>query len=308
MGMKYDVIIPLAKKDLNFVKRVVEYIRRNFDDAQTIYLITNSSFFTNLRKLEKKYSCILIDENKMIDGLTFNSIKKIVLRNNQRAGITGHYFQQFLKMGFSLTPYCKDYYLSWDSDCIPLSHIDFFKEDKPLFSIKTEYRQRYFDVMKQVWNIDKQINGSFIAEHMMFKGAIMRELIAKANMNDKSISWFETIINCTDKTKVDENIMSEFEFYGNYCMVNYPDLYGFHELKSFRHAGIIRGRHISKRLLSKLSYDLDMATFEIYDSPFSVAKIKYLFRNVYEVLAGYKLVEWPGVILKIIKGNYKHQD
>ena len=299
-SIKYDVIIPLAKKDVNFVHWVVTYIRNNFEDAQSIYIITNKSLFTKLKRLVDKETCILIDENEMLKGLSFSSIRKIVLANNQRAGITGHYFQQFLKMGFSLTPYCKEYYLTWDSDTIPLSKISFFQNGHPLFSLKKEFRERYFEVLMQVLGIEKQIEGSFIAEHMIFKSSIMKEMLAKIEERAEGMTWYEAMVNCTDKTRIDENIISEFEIYGNYCLANYPNLYDFHELRALRHAGIIRGRLINKRILRMLAYDIDLATFEKYDSPYSLLHFKSQLKRLNDVFRNNKVSEWPVIISKIL--------
>ena len=301
--IKYDVIIPLAKKDVNFVHWVVEYVRKNFVDAQVIYIITNAKLFPKLKKLEKKGECVLIDENKMIEGLSYATVCDAVVSKNQRPGITGHYFEQFLKMGFSLTSYCKDYYLSWDSDTLPLNNIDFFRDGHPLFAKKKERRERYFEVMRQVLGIDRQIDESFIAEHMMFKASIMREMIDVMVSLTKDGNWWKAIVECTDETKTDENIMSEFEMYGSYCMVNYPGMYQFHDLKGLRHAGVIRGRHINKRLLRMLAYDIDIATFEKYDSPYSLLHFQGRIRRIRNVFSNAKCSEWPGLIKKIVHGE-----
>ena len=298
--IKYDVIIPLAKKDVKFVHWVVEYIRKNFLEAQTIYIITNAVLFSKLRGLTKDGSCVLIDENKMIEGLSFSSIRNILISKNQRSETTGWNFQQFLKMGFALTSYCKDYYLSWDSDTIPLTHIEFFKNGHPFFAKKKEYHERYFEVMKQVLNIDRQIDGSFIAEHMMFKASIMRELIDKIQSKSIGKAWYEILLDCTDVSKRAENIFSEFELYWYYCVSNFPNLYEFHDLKAFRHAGIIRGRHINNRLLRMLAYDIEMATFELYDSPFSMSHYTGQIRRIKEVFWGEKMTQWPSLIKKLI--------
>lgn len=304
-NLKYDVIIPLAKKDVNFVHWVVEYVRLNFVDAQSIYIITNASLFPKLKKMEQRGECVLIDENKMLEGLSYSSVCDAVVAKNQRAGITGHYFEQFLKMGFSLTPYCKDFYLSWDSDTIPLNNIDFFRNEHPLFAKKKEYRKRYFEVMEKVLGIGRQMDASFIAEHMMFKASIMREIITEMDKRaDKGRNWWQSMVDCTDETREDENIISEFEMYGSYCMVNYPGMYEFHDIKTLRHAGYIRGRHINKRLIRMLAYDLDIATFEIYDSPFGFTRYIIFLKKVIGVLSKHKIAEWPSAIFKLLKGEY----
>lgn len=301
--IQYDVIIPIAKKDVDFVHWVIEYIRMNFIDAQSIYIITNYNLFNKLKSVVDRFGCFLIDENKMLDGLSYSTVRDSVVAKNQRPNITGHYFQQFLKMGFALTPFCKEYYLTWDSDTIPLANIAFFNQGHPLFAKKKEYRERYFEVMEKVLGIGRQMDASFIAEHMMFKSSIMREIIDEMSKRASDGNWWKSMVNCTDPSKVDENIISEFEMYGSYCLAKYPDLYGFHDLKAFRHAGMIRGRNINKRILGKLAYDIDLASFEIYDSPFSMERYKVQIRRIRNILSNTNIKDWPKVFGKIIRGE-----
>lgn len=54
----------------------------------------------------------LLDENKLVDGLDFASVRKGV-KEHLGLNLTGWYFQQFLKMAFALTEYAKDEYLVW---------------------------------------------------------------------------------------------------------------------------------------------------------------------------------------------------
>ena len=148
---------------------------------------------------------------------------------------TGWYFQQFLKLGFALSEYAKEYYLTWDADTIPLRHIDMFDaEGKPYFAMKTEYHKPYFDTMKRLLGINKIVPFSFIAEHMMFKVSLVKELISIIdNTQIEDSTWFEKVINATDfeAAKCSE-MFSEFETYGTYCMNCYPDAYSYHKLNT----------------------------------------------------------------------------
>lgn len=46
--MKYDVVIPVAGKDIGFISKVVKYIRQCFNDADVVYIITSVDILTNL--------------------------------------------------------------------------------------------------------------------------------------------------------------------------------------------------------------------------------------------------------------------
>lgn len=263
----YDIIIPTASKDASFIRLVFEYIRKNLKEADIIYVITNRSCFNKIQKYDlKHYNVILLDENELIQSLSFERIQKILLSQDVHIRV-GWYFQQFLKMAFALTKYAKDYYLTWDSDTLPLNHISFFDDkERPLFTMKAEFNQPYFDTLQKLLGFGKLAPFSFIAEHMIFNSNIMKELINRIETNNsKGSDWVEKILfACAD---LQEPCFSEFETYGTYVWKLHPNMYGVQKLNTFRSAGIIKGRHIDSYCLERMALDLDTASFELFDKP-----------------------------------------
>lgn len=270
MGMKYDVIIPVAFKDISFMPIVVNYVRKNLNGSNRIIAITDKSNFETLQRTVKDLAFFCLDENSMIDGLSFKNVRSLLNSvDENRPSQTGWYFQQLLKLAFAHTEYAGEYYLSWDADTLPLNKIDFFDKDKLLFTKKIEYHKPYFDTMKRLIGLERQVDYSFIAEHMLFKSEIVKELTAAIEQsNVDGNTWFEKIINACDFSEGKANLFSEFETYGNYCAKYYPSLYGTRILNTFRAAGLIRGRHINDHIIERLSLDLHIASFEMQDVPF----------------------------------------
>ena len=169
-------------------------------------------------------------------------------------------------MEFARSRYAKDYYLIWDSDTIPLNPVSFLTPEKMVFTPKTEYHEPYFRTMQALIGYGKGTDYSFIAEHMLVSVPIMKELIRKIESSAiPGGSWFEKVINATP---VDEpNGFSEFETYGTYCHANYPDCFILKELRTFREAGSIYSRSISKRKLRKLSRKYDTISLESWSTP-----------------------------------------
>lgn len=261
---KYDVIIPVAEKDISFLPITIRHIKKNLVGANKIFVITNQKFIKKLQKLLGN-DVILIDENTMYLNLNFGLVDRI-LRKQNVCHRTGWYFQQFLKMAFALTEYSDKYYLSWDADTIPLCKIEFFQEGKPLFTQKKEYHEPYFKTLEKLLGLKKAVDFSFIAEHMLFDKEIMQKLISDIEKSCvQGVDWIEKILNACDS--LSKPCFSEFETYGTYCMNYYNDKYGFRTLKTFRYAGLIRGRHVNDDLINKLAFDLDTASFEIFDCP-----------------------------------------
>lgn len=266
-----DIIICLASKDFKIVKKVVRNCRMYLQQPEEhLYLITNIQnkvFFSE--SWLKANNTSIIDEDTMIEGMTFGSVKKMLQAHFKEGTCVypGWYLQQFLKMGFALTPYAKEEYLIWDSDTIPLHKLDFKKNGKFQLTVKTENHQPYFCTTEKLLGYGKLYDRSFIAEHMPISTSVMRELIEK--MQASSVEgkyWFEKIINATSGT--DEQAFSEFETYGNYCVKYHPDLFETRPLITMRTAGLLFGRGVTKsqlNLLHRMEYDT--ASFELRHIP-----------------------------------------
>lgn len=267
---KYSIIIPVVYKDYSFLNKSLTYILKFFNPVR-VYIITDSLMAKYIPKRVRSCDlCKVIDENHIVEGLSFAKIDSIIKDLGRHHTKSGWYYQQFLKMGFALSPYCEtDYYLSWDSDTIPLKEIVFFDNDgHPFFTMKSEFHKPYFNTMQRVLSIGKSNPNSYIAEHMMFNRTIMEEMIAKIEKsNVYGEAWFEKILYSLEPENVSTFSFSEFETYGTYCHLFHPDLYVERHLNGLRKGGLIQGRFVSERILKDLAEDFDIASFEIYDCP-----------------------------------------
>ena len=181
-------------------------------------------------------------------------------------GITGWYYQQFLKMQYSQL--CKDkYYMSWDGDTIPCKEVSMFKEDgTPYLDTKHEYNELYFTTMgRLIPGLKKFIEASFISEHMIFECNIMKNLISKieSNENIPGDRFFEKIINSIPLESIQGNGFSEFETYGSFVCLTTPYSYRLREWHSFRLAGeFFDPETISDSDYEWLAHDFDAISFE----------------------------------------------
>lgn len=270
--MKYDVIIPVAFNDYEFFKKTYSYLIDNLG-ANRIFILTDGRLSRFLPKVVKKNSkFVVLDENRIIEGLTYKRVHQMIISLGREHTRTGWYYQQFLKMAFALSEYCdNDYYMSWDADTVPVKKIAFFNDNgQPYFTMKYEYQKQYFDVMEKLMGFGKTNSMSYIAEHMMFNKNIMRELIQKIDKNNgiPGNNWYEKILNALPPEIVSVNAFSEFETYGTYCGLNYPNLYVERIMNGFRLGSLIQGRFVSNRILNDFSlYDFSVVSFEIYNRP-----------------------------------------
>ena len=156
-------------------------------------------------------------------------------------GVTGWYYQQFIKMQYSRM--CSDeYYMVWDGDTIPCKDISMFQVEsgKPYLDLKHEYHKEYFETMGRILpGFSKVIERSFISEHMLFRTDIMQNLLADIEKNDSisGTTFWEKIINSIPEDKIQSSAFSEFETYGTYVALKYPTVYKLREWHSFRQGG-----------------------------------------------------------------------
>ena len=112
----------------------------------------------------------------------------------------------------------------------------------------------------------KEISSSFIAEHMMVKVEYMKDLVATIESNEELLGYhyWEKIVSA-----IDSNVLlgfSEFETYGTFISQKYPESFLFRTLQTYRRAGEIYGRYISKKELNNIN-GLDTISLEPADSP-----------------------------------------
>lgn len=299
---RFDVIIPVAKKDISFVPRVVDYVTRCLSGVSMIFILTSKRNIPKLVKALRGFlNCTILDEDELAPSLSYGRVGALLLKIAGNRDRTGWYLQQFLKYGFAQSKYANKYYLSWDADTLPLAPISFFEDNHILYNPKSEYNPNYFKTIEKIFGFGKVNNKSFISENMMFSVEMVKHLIADVNAAEiKGNDWIEKILYACDFADP-LPAFSEFETYGSYCCVKNQGLYKERHLNTFREAGMISGRFISERRLRLMSFDIDMASFEEFHQPLFPYNIAYLFRkNVDRVC---KIVKLPisEVIAKIMR-------
>lgn len=218
--------------------------------------------------------CVFLDEDRIVQNLSFGSVKRHIEKLGGDTKNTGWYLQQFIKLGISLV--CEEeFYLVWDSDTIPLNHIDFFDTDgRPFFNLKREYFHSYFQTIERLFGIKKSTKESFISEHMIFKADIVREMISKIEANEKidGRNFYQKILAASDLLhrdfiKTDQRFFSEFETFGTYCDAFHPKVYAKRRLRTLRHGTDFLGFDPTDEVLEWAAHDFDTISFESWGTP-----------------------------------------
>lgn len=284
--MTYDIVLCMHPSHKNIAVKTIKSLQY-FLDGQKFFVITSQDAFTALKeKIDRNVPLHFVDENTLIEDFDLSEVKKAMLEEMGRNDRANWYFQQYLKMAAALLPEIGDHYLIWDSDTLLLRRIEFFDESgKILFNPMKGGSQSYFDLIKDALAIERQVEYSFINEHLMIKKALMVDLIhtleerAPGNM-----SWVRYLIHSMGRQKFSYLGFSEFETYGNFAAYHHKDMYKPRVLKTARAGAEFFGMNPDKYdyfRLMRNGYSLISFEFRHRTSTFKVIKEKMKSRVYY---------------------------
>lgn len=168
----------------------------------------------------------------------------------------------------------KKFYLIWDADCIPLRDMEFFNDDKIIFSTSSYIHEPYFRTMWQLnLGFNENLldsNKSFVSEHMMIDSSVMCALLDTIEARFKKPFW-EAILNAIYPRDLAFSGFSEFETYGHFYI----------NLKNFmltqrahnRFAKRIMSGILDDEMLLWAGRDYEIICFELWIKSSKIAKL-----------------------------------
>ena len=309
----YDTLIVVAAGDFPRLQNLYHRLTELTESRKLIF-VGSKGVADLLEKSEMKGKAEWIDEDSILPFDAVHALMKerlatLLAGGELPRGVTGWYYQQFLKMKYALQ--CADeFYMVWDGDTVPCRKIGMFSEEnRPFLDYKTEYKAEYFEIMgRLVPGLRKLISKSFISEHMLINCGIMKELLGKIEANDAipGKEFWEKILNCIKTEEIQEAVFSEFETYGSYVALCHPDAYRLREWHSFRLGGeFFNTKTISKRDFAWLGRDFDAISFEkghtvredhkdLFDNPYYQEKLgpRQMLEAVQDLFNGGMVEVW----------------
>ncbi len=265
-GTVYDAVLCVGPHHREISLIAIRSLLR-FTTARRVLVMTSRDHFPFVQgSLEAHLPVHLLDEDEVIEGITLPAIQKYLTTRSKPPARAGWYFQQFLKMSISRRPDLADHYLIWDSDTVALRALRFFDSDgRTLVNPKTEHLQPYFQLIRALLGIERQVNFSFISEHLMVNRTYMLELIGELSGDSpEGRLWPWRILDAIDDQHLAGSGFSEYETYGNFIAARHPDSFRCRPLQSTRnatvHFGAVPDRYAIHYLMSA---GHAFATFEI---------------------------------------------
>lgn len=243
---QYDAIIVVTAKDYERVQNQYHRLVANMPSRRILF-VGNEEVAVLVEQSDLGEKVGFLNENAI---LSFDAVHAVMTQAMEGLlqgrelprGITGWYYQQFLKMQYACM--CEDaYYLAWDGDTIPCRRFSMFHEalGVPYLDVKGEYHKEYFITLaKLLPGMRKCIEKSFISEHMLINCELMRQLLRdiEANVDIPGTAFWEKIIHAIDVDNLQANSFSEFETYGTYVALRHPNAYRLRNWHSFRYGGV----------------------------------------------------------------------
>ncbi len=257
-----DVVTSCLRRDLHILGLACKNISR-FIPVKELHVITarrNFDCFAQVLGPE----AVLLDEDRMIDGMTLQSLKTIPLARFSQG--PGWYFQQLLKYQFTFHKPEDDYFLIWDADTIPLRKLEFFDgQGRMLLTKAEEYHPPYFQTYEKLLGQPARREFSFIAQHMVVQKSILREMLGDIERHCPGTgNWAWKIMR--NLGGEGSNRFSEYETYGHYIKGKYPHLVSFRELPWSRRGASRFGRNPPEDVLGRLGETYSYVSFEDSES------------------------------------------
>ncbi len=246
-----------------------------FISIKRLYVITKTGNFAALKNnFGDKIQ--LLDEDKICNGLTFEKVSKYLKNRIGTVNRTGWYFQQFIKLGIHDNAEITSEYLVWDADAVLLKPINFYSSSKQVFVTKSEeHHQPYFETIEKILGIKKQVQYSFISEHMVFKKDYVKSML-ETIVNNKKLVWWKIILNSISTESVRKSGFSEYETYGNYVTCCHPGYFIERDLLKLRNGKQLFGDAPYPFVLSILSFFFTYISFENFHTKAKFSVIRFL--------------------------------
>lgn len=132
----------------------------------------------------------------------------------------GWYLQQFIKLELLDQLNENTIAVLWDGDTVPLEPINFVADDGKLqYFVGTENHHPYFETIRKLLNIDRQVSHSFISQSFPIKVQWFQEFKRMIENRSGKI-WYEVIIDAINFSH--NNAFSEYETLGSFIAKYHP--------------------------------------------------------------------------------------
>lgn len=220
-----DVLIPFHWKDSDTLRSALPFIRKNILNVRVIYIVGEQD--------------PEIPDTVFVSESVFPYKALIPLYYPRYLYRTGWIFQQLIKMmAWKFIEGLSPIYLVWDSDTVPYRPLKFVQDGVFLFGKSHDIHDPYFEHIHRVYpdltnTMAKDTCGlptfSAISHHQILSRSHIEDLIQRVEAVHDNMPFELVFLSSLDPNE--KAPCSEYELYGNFMRVFYPDIVRFRDLK-----------------------------------------------------------------------------
>lgn len=231
---RYDIVIPIYWDAVDIIGWSISYLQKNLNPARIVFI--GPSKIANM--IPKGQNIFFIDGNTIARGMTKESIADII--REIAPGTTayrraGWYLQQMIKLGYAQISQ-EELYLVWDADAVPMQKLEFYDEGTKkgiFFSGGRHHHLTYYKSISRLLeqNILPSNENTYVGHYMLMMKHIVKDMLQQIERNETLHGniWWEKIMYSIEADDIGKSGFSEFETYGEFVNLYYPNSYWMRE-------------------------------------------------------------------------------
>jgi len=209
-----DIVIPCHEKDAWILPRAISGARRNvLHRIGSVVVVAPES-----RKIQSV--CRRLDCEFVLEDVAAPLPRRDVNCNVNGRDCSGWIYQQLIKLSADRVSKA-DYILVLDADTVLIRPHVFRKCEQTILFVTPEGRGNYCAAYARLLALPWLHSDSFITHYMLLERQKLAELRDAIEAVMKQ-PWYSAILATADAA-TDASFFSEYETYGNFCLVNYVD-------------------------------------------------------------------------------------
>jgi len=223
----FELLVLTIERDVPKIEVALPYMRRFLASNRIRFVAPRACIAELDRRGLVGADTLAVDENDVAAGLTVGLVCDLLSARGADPSRAGWYFKQLLIFAYGMRSDSGEHYLVWDADTIPLRTLPFFDDrGRTILDRKTEHYPDYFETLKALVGIDRQVSYSFIAEHMMMARDIVRAFVDEAMRGEpySGAAFAQRVMDSiSDEALARGAGFSEYESYGNFATSRFPE-------------------------------------------------------------------------------------
>lgn len=264
--MDFELLILTIERDVGKLAFGMPLLRRYLAPRRTVFVAPEACIARLERERIPREGDLALVEDEILEGLTLSLVRDLLQARGADPRRAGWYFKQLVIFAYATRAEAADRYLVWDADTLPLREMSFFDESgRVAFDVAADLHAPYFETLKNMLGIERQVDYSFISDHMMLEKEIVLALLDRI-MGGQAPAG-DGLARRAMSSVSEEGLgggcgFSEYETYGNFTALHSPERFIARKSSRTRMGSSFFGLPPSTAGLFALSRKYSWANFE----------------------------------------------